>query len=88
MGNPSIIKAQKLCKSYGEHVAVDGLSFEIHRGETLGLLGPNGAGKTTTISMLVGLLRPDQGSVVIGDNSAKSKSDGIFGNPMEHSVVN
>jgi ABC-2 type transport system ATP-binding protein len=44
---------------------VDGLSFDIRQGETLGLLGPNGAGKTTTIQMLSGLLRPDSGEIKI-----------------------
>ncbi|MEL7497566.1 MAG: ABC transporter ATP-binding protein [Planctomycetota bacterium] len=60
-----IVSAEKLFKSYGDQVAVDGLSFGINRGETFGLLGPNGAGKTTTISMLVGLLKPDSGEVTI-----------------------
>jgi ABC-2 type transport system ATP-binding protein len=46
-------------------VAVDGVSFDVGRGETFGLLGPNGAGKTTTISMLVGALVPDSGSVLV-----------------------
>ena len=40
MGNPPIVTAQKLSKSYGSHIAVDGMSFNIHRGETFGLLGP------------------------------------------------
>ena len=85
MGNPPIVIAQNLRKTYGgDHLAVDGLSFEIHRGQTFGLLGPNGAGKTTTISMLVGLLNPDEGSVVVGDKSAKS--NGVFGNPIDHTV--
>ncbi len=47
----------------GRTVAVDGLSLEIEAGEIFGLLGPNGAGKTTTLKMMVGLLRPDRGSV-------------------------
>lgn len=54
-------------KSYGKTVAVDGLSFEVRPGEVLGLLGPNGAGKSTTISMAVGLLEPDSGSVTISN---------------------
>ncbi len=45
--------------------AVAGLSFEVNEGEIFGLLGPNGAGKTTTIKMIVGLLRPDQGTIRI-----------------------
>jgi ABC-2 type transport system ATP-binding protein len=60
-----MIQVDGLQKSYGSHKAVDGVSFEISKGETFGLLGPNGAGKTTTLSMLVGLLRPDGGSVRI-----------------------
>ncbi len=60
-----MIQAQKLQKRFGEVQAVDGISFEIAKGETFGLLGPNGAGKTTTIHMLVGALKPDAGKVVI-----------------------
>lgn len=67
-----MIEAQDLRKSYGDIVAVDGLSFKIAAGETFGLLGPNGAGKTTTISMLVGLLNPDSGTVQVGDSPDNS----------------
>lgn len=56
-----------LCKSYGKIVAVDDLSLELRSGEVFGLLGPNGAGKTTTVAMAMGLLKPDSGSVRIGD---------------------
>ena len=62
-----MIVASKLVKRYGNQTAVDGVGFSVAQGETFGLLGPNGAGKTTTISMLVGLLEPDEGTVVIGD---------------------
>jgi ABC-2 type transport system ATP-binding protein len=54
-----------LRRRFGDVQAVDGVGFHIARGETYGLLGPNGAGKTTTIEMLVGLLRPDAGSVTV-----------------------
>jgi ABC-2 type transport system ATP-binding protein len=54
-----------LRKSYGPVRAVDGVSFEMGRGEVFGLLGPNGAGKTTTIEMLEGLLKPDSGSASV-----------------------
>ena len=47
--------------AFGDHTAVDRVSFQIAPGETYGLLGPNGAGKTTTISMIAGLLTPDSG---------------------------
>src|SRR5688500_2517096 len=54
-----------LRKTYGEVVAVDGLSFEVARGECFGLLGPNGAGKTTTIEILEGLLPLDGGEAAL-----------------------
>jgi len=60
-----MILAEKLEKRFGALRAVDGISFEIARGEIFGLLGPNGAGKTTTIHMLAGALTPDAGRVVI-----------------------
>jgi ABC-2 type transport system ATP-binding protein len=60
-----VLAAEGLAKAYGSRVAVDGLSFEVRRGETLGLLGPNGAGKSTTMHMLVGALAPDRGRVVV-----------------------
>jgi ABC-2 type transport system ATP-binding protein len=52
-------------KRYGAHVAVDGVSFTVERGETFGILGPNGAGKTTTLEMIEGLRRPDAGDVAV-----------------------
>jgi len=61
----SAIRVADLEKSYGTLKAVDGVSFDVARGETLGLLGPNGAGKSTTIAMVVGALRPDRGSVTV-----------------------
>src|ERR1700679_252554 len=60
-----MIQVKDLRKSFGTITAVNGVSFEIARGETFGLLGPNGAGKSTTINLMTGLLRPDAGSVVI-----------------------
>ncbi|MFD1149155.1 ABC transporter ATP-binding protein [Saccharothrix hoggarensis] len=64
---PPALQCAGLRKRYGDKTAVDGVGFHIDAGEAYGLLGPNGAGKTTTISMLVGLLRPDEGSVRVGD---------------------
>jgi ABC-2 type transport system ATP-binding protein len=59
------LRAVELRFAYGDLVAVDGVSVEVARGEVLGFLGPNGAGKSTTIKMLIGLLRPDAGSVEV-----------------------
>jgi ABC-2 type transport system ATP-binding protein len=52
-------------KSYGKLVAVDGLSLSVRKGELFGLLGPNGAGKSTSVSLAVGLLAPDAGTIAI-----------------------
>lgn len=61
----TVISVRDLRKSYGATLAVDGLSFDVERGEIFGLLGPNGAGKTTTVECLQGLRRPDEGTVRI-----------------------
>jgi linearmycin/streptolysin S transport system ATP-binding protein len=58
-----MIEAQGLVKSFGSLRAVDGVGFTVRKGELYGLLGPNGAGKTTTMSMLAGLLAPDEGQI-------------------------
>ncbi|UVT17783.1 MAG: ABC transporter ATP-binding protein [Nitrospira sp.] len=79
-----VVQVQSLCKIFkvgfwGRRVtAVNGLSFEVQRGEVFGFLGPNGAGKTTTIKMLMGLIYPSEGSArlfgkPIGDPAAKTK---------------
>ena len=70
-----------LRKSYGRNVAVDGVSFRIGKGETIGLLGPNGAGKTTIVSMIAGLVRPDSGQVLIDGQSPGGDSD-----PIKHKI--
>jgi ABC-2 type transport system ATP-binding protein len=57
------IVVEGLVKRYGDLTAVDGVSFEVRRGEFFGILGPNGAGKTTTLEMVEGLREPDAGSV-------------------------
>lgn len=61
----TIVTASKLTKRYRAHTALDGVSFELHKGEIVGLLGLNGAGKSTTLSLLTGRLLPDEGSVSI-----------------------
>ncbi|MGD6818016.1 ABC transporter ATP-binding protein [Metabacillus sp. 113a] len=62
----SIISVKDLVKTYGDFTAVNGITFEVHKGEVFGVLGPNGAGKTTTLEMLVGLRKPDRGAADIG----------------------
>lgn len=67
MSDQPIVEISNLVKSYGdkESIAVNNLSLSINKNETFGLLGPNGAGKTTTISMLCGLISPDEGTIKI-----------------------
>ena len=64
---PRVLRASGLTKAYGRRVVVREVALEIRQGEVVGLLGPNGAGKTTTFYMVVGLARPDAGSVTLGD---------------------
>src|ERR1700694_5877984 len=59
------VEAQNLVKQYGVIKAVDGVSFQIRRGEIVGFLGANGAGKTTTLRMLCGLITPTSGTALI-----------------------
>ena len=66
MGEP-VIEVNDFRKTYGDVVAVDGISFEVQAGEVFGLLGPNGAGKTTTLESLEGLRTPDHGTLRIQD---------------------
>jgi len=60
------LSVEGLSKKYGELLAVDEVSFSVHKGEVFGLLGPNGAGKTTIIKMLCGLLKADAGNMTFG----------------------
>jgi ABC-2 type transport system ATP-binding protein len=59
------LSARNLTRRYGKHLAVDGISIEVRRGEVLGLLGPNGAGKTSTMQMITGNLAPSDGEIRI-----------------------
>ena len=54
-----------MTKRFGDFTAVDGLSLTVSPGRIFGLIGPNGAGKTTTIRMIVGITRPDEGTLAL-----------------------
>ncbi|WP_406197628.1 ABC transporter ATP-binding protein [Streptomyces sp. NBC_01017] len=70
-----VVGFDQVSKSYGDVRAVDGLTLALHPGETVALLGPNGAGKSTTLDLLLGLKRPDSGSV------------GVFGTDPREAIV-
>jgi len=59
----AMVEVDRLVRRYGDLTAVDGLTFEVQRGEMFGLIGPDGAGKTTTLRTVLGLMRPDTGRV-------------------------
>lgn len=62
-----ILKTENLVKRYRKRTVVDHVSYEVNQGECVGLLGPNGAGKTTSFYMTVGIVKPDEGRVLLGD---------------------
>ncbi len=72
---PYVIQAANLTRYFGDFLAVDHVSFDIKPGEVVGYLGPNGSGKTTTIRMLLGLLRPSDGSASVLGYDVVSQSE-------------
>lgn len=75
MSDP-VLKVDRLVKRFGDFSAVDGVSFQIRKGEVLGLLGANGAGKTTVINMMLGLITPSEGSIsVFGQDLEKDRTE-------------
>ena len=66
------LSAQNLVKSYKGRQVVKGISVEVNRGEIVGLLGPNGAGKTTSFYMIVGLIKPNGGSIHLDQTNITS----------------
>ena len=72
MKNKMSLQANTLSKTYGPKVVVNDVSINVKQGEIVGLLGPNGAGKTTTFYSIVGLIKPDEGSVYLGGKDITS----------------
>jgi len=88
----TLLEARNLAKSYGPKPAVRGVDLAVRAGEIVGLLGRNGAGKTTIFQMIVGLIRPDRGSILLNgvDISARPTHEraglGLAYLPQENSV--
>ncbi len=72
-GDTTVIRASNITKRFGKTTAVDGVSFEVRRGETYGLLGPNGAGKTTTMRMMSGLSPITSGKLTVAGIDVSSQ---------------
>lgn len=71
-----VVDVQHLQKRYGDTLAADDLSFQVAKGEIFGILGPNGAGKTTAVESMIGLRRPDQGSIrVLGMDPQRQRTE-------------
>ena len=91
MSDVPILKVEGLVKSYGRRRVVDGVDFEVDRGEIVGLLGSNGAGKTTCFRMTCGMVRPDRGRVMLANKDVTKwpmylrarRRNGIFGARVE-----
>lgn len=72
-----MIEVTNLTKKYGDHTAVDSLSFRVERGQIYGFLGPNGAGKSTTMNMITGYLAPTDGTVVIDGHDVQKEPEEV-----------
>jgi ABC-2 type transport system ATP-binding protein len=80
INNSLAIEVTDLTKRYDGLVAVDGISFEVRKGELFGFLGPNGAGKTTTVRILTGVIRADSGiALIMGSRAGSLKAKQIAG---------
>jgi len=76
-GGAPVIEVRGLTKRYGDLAAVDGIDFEVGKGEIFGLLGPNGAGKTTTVEILEGLRPPDGGRATVLGHDVATDADAV-----------
>jgi ABC-2 type transport system ATP-binding protein len=72
-----VIHVEGLTRRFGDFVAVDHVTFDVHAGEVVGYLGPNGSGKTTTLRMLLGLLEPSEGSARVFGYDAFRQSEQV-----------
>lgn len=90
----SVLEVNNVYKSLGKREIIKGIDFSVEEGEIFGFLGPNGAGKTTTIKMIVGLIRPDKGSISIDGanilkdgNRARAKLGAVVENPEMYNYL-
>ena len=72
-----MLRVSNLCKSFGTVKAVDNVSFEIEKGETLAIIGPSGGGKSTILRLLNGLETSDSGTIIFPDNANRTGTFGL-----------
>ena len=70
-----LLRTEKLTKHFGGLRAVDGIDFELQKGEVRGLIGPNGSGKSTFFNLVSGIYRPDEGSRVFIDGEETTREE-------------
>ncbi len=76
----TVLSVRGLCKLYGSRPILNGVDFDVYRGEIFGFLGPNGSGKTTTIKCVLGLIEPNAGTIRICGEDLKSNFEGAMSN--------
>ncbi|MEV7673626.1 ABC transporter ATP-binding protein [Streptomyces sp. NPDC088752] len=76
-GAAPAVRVEGLWKRFGQQIAVHGIDLDLPAGRFIGLVGPNGAGKTTTLSMITGLLRPDQGRVLVSGSDVWADPESV-----------
>src|SRR3954468_3809859 len=74
-----MIETRGLCKSFGNHVVLDGIDLDVAAGTVFALLGPNGAGKTTMVQILSTLVAPDGGDALVGGHSVRHDPNAVRG---------
>src|SRR5947207_4339128 len=82
----AVLEVRRLTKRYGSALAVDDVSFELYKGETLTLLGPSGCGKSTTLRLIAGLERPDDGDISLNARLVASASQRVFTPPEKRGI--
>jgi ABC-2 type transport system ATP-binding protein len=81
------VEIENVSKSFGSHLAVDGLCLRVPRGAVYGFIGPNGSGKTTTLRMVMHILHPDSGTIrVLGEEHLQAATDRVGYLPEERGL--
>ena len=80
----SIIEFSNVSLAYGNRLILDNINFKINEGQIFGMLGPNGVGKSTIFNIIIGLLKPNYGSIFIGQENITNEP--IFNRTKKHKI--